>query len=419
VRTVPTELTSAWQAKIGSSVAASKLSAVTVAEGKLFVAAIDEHTVHCLDASSGRELWRFVAGGRVDSPPTIWFGRAIFGCSDGQIYCLRARDGELAWRHRTDEVDRRIVSYGRLESARPVSGAVLVAEGRVYAIAGRSTFLDGGLTLYRLAAATGKLLSATPIKTDSLPDVLSSDGESVFMRNVRFDMAGKPANPKKPVSHLYSSAGFLDGEWWHRTYWQVGTRMASTWGGWPSMGNRAASGRLLVLDKSSVYGFGRLNQYHRDGSHVGMGKTKYQLFACDRSPKIVRKGRRSPPKIAVHWSRDVDVIVRAMVLSGTADSKTKTLFIAGPPDIVASEAPKGVHPYTLRSPKTLAAQAAAFEGKRGGSIWAVSAGNGKTLNKIALPSPPVWDGLAASAGRLYIATMDGKVSCYAGKASKQ
>ena len=185
------------------------------------------------------------------------------------------------------------------------------------------------------------------------------------------------------------------------------------------MGNRAASGRLLVLDKSSVYGFGRLNQYHRDGSHVGMGKTKYQLFACDRSPKIVRKGRRSPPKIAVHWSRDVDVIVRAMVLSGTADSKTKTLFIAGPPDIVASEAPKGVHPYTLRSPKTLAAQAAAFEGKRGGSIWAVSAGNGKTLNKIALPSPPVWDGLAASAGRLYIATMDGKVSCYAGKASKQ
>jgi hypothetical protein len=102
-------------------------------------------------------------------------------------------------------------------------------------------------------------------------------------------------------------------------------------------------------------------------------------------------------------------MVRAMVLTD------KTLFIAGPPDIVGAEGPKGVHPYTLRSPKTLSAQAAAFEGKSGGAIWAVSADDGKTLNKIDLPSPPVWDGLAASGGRLYIATMDGKVSCYVGK----
>jgi len=411
---VPAKLTSVWQTKIGA-----KLSTVTIADGdeKLFVAAIDEHTVHCLDAQSGRALWRFVAGGRVDSPPTIWFGRAIFGCADGWIYCLRARDGELAWRFRADDAARRIVSYGRLEAARPVSGAVLVAKSAVYAVAGRSTFLDGGLTLYRLDAATGKMLSATPVDTAALPDVLSTDGQSVFMRHVRFDMAGKVV--KAPVAHLYSSAGFLDGEWWHRTYWQVGTRMSSNWGGWPVTGNRVPAGRLLVLDEANVYGFGRLNQYHRNGSHVGMGKTKYQLFACDRSPKParpatpakpVRRRRRAPSKIAVQWTADIGVMVRAMVLTGS--STDKTLFIAGPPNIVGAEGPKGVHPYTLRSPKTLAAQAAAFEGKSGGAIWAVSPADGKTLNKIALPSPPVWDGLAASAGRLYIATMDGKVSCY-------
>jgi hypothetical protein len=193
------------------------------------------------------------------------------------------------------------------------------------------------------------------------------------------------------------------------------------------MGNRAPAGRLLVLDKSNAYGFGRLNQYHRDGSHVGMGKTRYQLFACDRSPKIVykpssstkspKRPRRTPPQIAVHWSRDIGVMVRAMVLTGAPENKT--LFIAGPPNIVGAEAPRGKHPYTLRSPKTLQAQAAAFAGKHGGAIWAVSASTGKTLSKIALPSPPVWDGLAASAGRLYIATMDGKVSCYGKKASNQ
>ena len=403
VRTVPTELTSAWQTKIGS-----KLSTVTIANGKLFVASIDEHTVHCLDARSGRALWRFVAGGRVDSPPTIWFDRAIFGSADGWIYCLRSDDGELVWRFRTNDTERRIVSYGRLESARPVSGAVLVAKGAVYAVAGRSTFLDGGLTLYRLDAATGKMLSATPVDTGSLPDVLSSDGESLFMRHVRFDMAGQML--KTPLAHLYSSAGFLDGEWWHRTYWQVGTNMGSTWGGWPNTGGRVPAGRLLVLDKSNVYGFGRLNQYHRNGSHVGMGKTRYQLFACDRKPKVVSRGRRSPGKIAVHWAADIGVMVRAMVLAGAPENKT--LFVAGPPDIVGTEEPEGVHPYTLRSPKTLAEQAAALAGKRGGAIWAVSATDGKTLGKVALPSPPVWDGLAASGGRLYIATMDGKVSCY-------
>ena len=409
---VPVKLTSAWQAKI-----ARKLSTVTIADGKLFVAAIDEHTVHCLDAKSGRPLWRFIAGGRVDSPPTIWRGRAIFGCSDGWIYCLGAADGELAWRFRADAADRRIVSYGRLESVSPVSGAVLVAKGAVYAVAGRSTFLDGGLVLYRLDAATGKMLSATPVDTGALPDVLSSDGQSVFMRHKRFDMDGKVV--QKTAAHLYSSAGFLDGTWWHRTYWQVGTSMGSTWGGWPNTGNRVPAGRLLVLDEAGVYGFGRLNQYHRDGSHVGMGKTKYRLFACSRSPKPatpatpakpVRRRRRAPSKVVVQWAGGVGVLVRAMVLTGTAAEKT--LFIAGPPDIVDAEEPRGVHPYTLRSPKTLAEQEAALAGKRGGAIWAVSPTDGKALSKVALPAPPVWDGLAAAGGRLYIATTDGQVSCY-------
>jgi len=412
---VPGELARAWQAQIGR-----RLSSVTIADGKLLVSAIDEHTVHCLDANSGKPLWKYVTGGRVDSPPTIWNQRVFFGCSDGWIYCLDQADGRLAWRFDAAAGAPRVVSYGQLESARPVSGSVLVAKGAVYAVAGRSTFLDGGLLLYRIEAMTGKLLSTTPVNTASLPDILSSDGESIFMRHKRFDMNAAAMEKSQP--HLYSSAGFLDGNWWHRTYWQVGASMSSTWGGWPNTGNRVPSGRLLVLDKANVYGFGRLNQYHRDGSHVGMGKTKYQLFACDRvkkpaakakPAKPVAKRRRAPARINVHWSRDIDVIVRAMVLSG--QGKDKKIFIAGPPNIIGTEGPKGVHPYTLRSPKTLSEQAEAFEGKRGGSIWAVSASDGKTLSKVTLSSPPVWDGMAASDGRIYMATMDGTVSCYGKK----
>ena len=409
---LPTELSQAWQTDIGSS-AAGKLSTVTVAAGRLYLAELDAHTVHCLDAKSGKALWRFVAGGRVDSPPTIWQGRAIFGSADGWIYCLDAADGKLAWRFRTDRVARRVVSYGRLESARPISGSVLVAAGVVYAAAGRSAYLDGGITLVRLDARTGKRLSATDVVSGALPDVLSSDGASVFMRHMRFDMNG--VEQKTAVPHLYSSAGFLDGQWWHRTYWQVGTRMQSTWGGWPNVGNQVPSGRLLVVDGSAVYGFGRLNQYHRDGSHVGMGKTQYRLFACDRTarpaaqaPKAPAKRRRKPTatKIAVRWSERVAVMTRAMLLS------EKTLFIAGPPDIVDTEKPTGTYTYTLKSARTLAEQEAAMAGKRGALLWAVSAADGKKLSEVKLAAPPVWDGMAATDGRLYIATVDGKVSCY-------
>ena len=47
------------------------------------------------DAAGGKPVWQFTAGGRVDSPPTIHNGCAIFGSADGQVYCVRASDGVL------------------------------------------------------------------------------------------------------------------------------------------------------------------------------------------------------------------------------------------------------------------------------------------------------------------------------------
>ena len=58
---------------------------------------------------------------------------------------------------------------------------------------------------------------------------------------------------------------------------------------------------------------------------------------------------------------------------------------------------------------------AAFQGKRGALLRAVSAADGSTLAECKLSSPPVWDGMAAAGGRLYIATEAGTVICQAGK----
>jgi outer membrane protein assembly factor BamB len=139
---VPVEVARAWQTKLGG-----RLSQPVVADGKLFVAQVDAHGVHALDAAGGKKLWSYTAGGRVDSPPTIHEGLVLFGCRDGWVYCLRAEDGELAWRFRAAPEERRVVFFDQIESAWPVPGSVLVQNGVAYVCAGRSSFLDGGVYL--------------------------------------------------------------------------------------------------------------------------------------------------------------------------------------------------------------------------------------------------------------------------------
>jgi outer membrane protein assembly factor BamB len=95
-----------WGTEIGG-----QLSSPVIAEGKVFVAAVDRHAVHALDEHSGQLLWTFTAGARVDSPPTVWQGRVLFGCRDGCVYCLTAFDGSLVWRFRAAATDQQLVAF--------------------------------------------------------------------------------------------------------------------------------------------------------------------------------------------------------------------------------------------------------------------------------------------------------------------
>ena len=88
----------------------------------------------------------------------------------------------------------------------------------------------------------------------------------------------------------------------------------------------------------------------------------------------------------------------------------KTLFIAGPRDVRDEEktfaqltaGDKAVLPI-------LARQQAALKGQQGGRLWAVSAVDGKKLGELRLKGLPVWDGLIAAGGSLYVTTTDGRV----------
>jgi outer membrane protein assembly factor BamB len=346
----------------------------------------------------------------VDSPPTISGGLAVFGSADGWVYCLRASDGQLAWRYRVAPEERRLVAFGQIESAWPAHGSVLIHDGSVYCAAGRSSYLDGGLRLYRLDLRTGKKLAdecissrdphsgeqpAEPIifeMSGALPDVLSSDGKLVYMRHLGFD----PGNLKlgKASSHLYSPAGFLNDDWWHRTYWIYGEHFYSGYIGWYFAGRETPAGRLLAIDDSAVYGFAYRPEFYRTAM-----KTRYHLFAMDRrevpaqpAADYARANRDYPAngagkhRVPLKWSRDVPVLARAMVLAG------ETLFLAGPP--------AGAMEST-----------SAYEGVQGASLYAVSAADGKTRGEFRLDAPPVFDGLASARGRLFLTTRDGRLLC--------
>ena len=453
--TIPAALVTQWQTPLGG-----RLTSPTVAGGRVFTASIDTHAVLAVDADTGRLLWTFTTGGRVDSPPTIHAGLALFGSADGWIYAVRASDGVLAWRFQAAPIERNIVAFEQVESVWPAVGNVLVQDGVAWAVAGRSAFLDGGLRLLRLDPKTGRRLSETVIDygnreaahqlheklkgcTDmpvALPDILSSDGRRVYLRSQAFDLEGglgdttpQRANDQVgPDAHLFARTGFLDDAWFSRSYWMYGRGIVGLHGypagfeQWCEPAWYAPSGRLLVFDAKTVFGFGREPAFQ-----VNSAAYQYRFFAAARFPApeeyrkaiavVTEKGKpkgfhsdwklregyeRSQLSAADYrWSLERPPLeARALVLVG------ETLVAAGPPSLL-DQTKAFLH---LDDPKTKAAmeaQAAALAGKKGAMLWVLSARDGTKRAERTLESPPVFDGMAAANGRLYITTMDGKILC--------
>lgn len=144
------------------------LSAPVVARDLVVMAAPERHGVLALDGDSGRCRWRFLAGGKVDSPPTLWEDKALFGCDDGQVYAVRLEDGKLLWRFRAAPTNGVSMSHGHISSAFPIPGSVLVLGGRVIAIAGNHTDL-GGLHCWVLDVDSGEPQAYRVLASDGAP----------------------------------------------------------------------------------------------------------------------------------------------------------------------------------------------------------------------------------------------------------
>ncbi len=470
--TVDTALEKGWSVELGG-----RLTQPVIATGRVVIVSKDTHTVYVLDEKSGRQVWTYTAGGRIDSPPTVHGERILFGCTDGWVYCLRASDGQLAWRFRAAPSDRRIIAFDQLESPWRVHGSVLIEGGVAYCTAGRSTNLDGGIRVYGLDPATGKVIHQTRLDSWSrtridaidkpfipsyhmegaFSDVLVSAGGSIYLGQYRLDLAlkqqdvpyapfandgqakamgmeellGKPYTenmetqkrdevvqrdwqlrvwPKMSEEyrkrfggssmgdrqfgrHIFAVGGFLDDTYFNRTYWMH----SETWPGFHIANRAAKTGQILSVDDKNTYALQAFPRRNLQSPLFTPGQKGYLLLADanDNEPVVpeytrgVPKGigftRRDPPQ----WFQWIPLRVRAMVAAENA------LFVSGPPDAIDPDDPM-----------------ASFDGRMGGELWALSKRSGEKITQIQLESPPVFDGMSAAAGGLYVSTVDGQVICY-------
>ncbi|NUQ64125.1 MAG: hypothetical protein HUU20_16765 [Pirellulales bacterium] len=255
----------------------------------------------------------------------------------------------------------------------------------------------------------------------ALPDVLSCDTRYIYMRSQPFDFEGKRPEVITPrdytaqrgeTAHLFSPTGFLDDSWWHRTYWMWGQSFISAAGGWQLATYQAPAGKILVCDEGAVYGFGPAPLKFLGTPIVN------HLFASAKQPPLVNPNPNRPPskrgasvygpviptRLGYTWSHAAPLQARALVLAG------ETLFAAGPP-VVVDEQDVNLNYANPQMQARMADHVAAFEGKKGALLMAVSKQEGKQLAAYRLDSPPVFDGMIAAIGRLFVATMDGKVLC--------
>jgi len=442
--TVSRALRPKWEVSL-----AGKLTQPVVAAGSVFVAAVDRHTIHAFDAQTGKSLWKFIAGGRVDSPPTYHDGTLLFGAADGSVSCLDASTGELAWRFDAAPNDRRIAAFGQVESPWPVHGTVLVLNRLAYVAAGRSTLIDGGAHFYALDPRSGNVVhyahavQPPPDLNDigehfamdgSNVDVLTTDGQHVFCMQEMFDLALNPiAAPWNTRygdrylggDHLMATGGMLDDSGFNRLYWTYGNR----WPGFYFLMMAPKSGNLLVFDDERTWAVKWFVERNIHSPLFFPETTGYLLF-CDRNatrpflvgdpgaPEPIRwlpdtrmepydydghhitnrhddfsievdKGAGFTRGAPAVWHRYVPVRIEAM--ARTSD----TLFAAGPPDVFDPADPL-----------------AAFEGRRGGVLLAIDPATGEEVSRRQMAGPPRFDGMSAAGTCLFVVTRDGKLTAW-------
>ena len=285
-----------------------------------------------------------------------------------------------------------------------------------------------------------------------LPDVFSSDGENLYLRSVPLDH-DLEIKDKHYVRHLFASMGFLENTWWERSYWIYGSHFYGGARGHGYAKTLFPAGRLLTIDEESVYGYldlaldaktAGIFRVPQNPEFIDLGerlgaqgpreskKRKAEAPAAGNDAEAIRRtyvwkdgipqnpqamqlsrgelgdAIRRITKYEYTWQKEAPLYPQAMLLAGDA------LIVAGPPRF--DEEATALYLSTARTdlfpPEPLLQDALdTFAGRKGGVLCVFDKVDGSQLAEVQLPSSPVFDGLIAAGGRLFLSLNDGNIVC--------
>jgi hypothetical protein len=306
---------------------------------------------------------------------------------------------------------------------------VLIENGTLYCMAGRSMFLDGGIRFYRLDPLTGKEISLSVLNEidpttgknlqdkvteqtlpPALTDILSSDSKFIYLRSQRFDMDGRRpeiislskkvedlfAIQKGPTAHLFARGGFLEDSGFHRLFWTYGKVDFGGHQGDPFVPPYTPTGDILAFNETDVFGYA--------GRFKG-GNLKDALFSIPRNPQTVDDPRgAAAPRKDKKDKKDTKP-ERKTAAADNAEpqapaAQLKYNWVKKCPLEIAAMAIAG---------KVLFAAGAAEDGNPKLLAWAIE--EGRLLSEVPLPAAPAFEGLAIAQSRLYLTLTDGSVLC--------
>lgn len=127
-----------------------------VAGGLMYVASSRNDALTAFDIESGAERWRIYAGGPIRFAPVFHAGVLYFGADDGCLYCVDASSGRQLWSFLAAPTHRKVLGNARMTSVWPVRGGPVLNDGRIWFTAGVWPFEGTFLYSFEAAGATAE-----------------------------------------------------------------------------------------------------------------------------------------------------------------------------------------------------------------------------------------------------------------------
>jgi len=377
VREYP-RLKPAWPAQVARGYLTFDVSYKPVVMGKrMFVGSSLNHRLTALDTETGKEVWRFYAGGPIRFAPVCSKGKVYFVSDDGHLYCLSAADGSLKWRVLGGPDNRKILGNGHLVSLWPARGAPALAGGTIYF--GASLWPFVGSFLYALDAETGKAVWVNSGTGAQFKPAYSLQGSGLL---VRPGMYGSVAQGYLVVAH-------------HRLAVPQGRNVAQLFD--------RKTGKLIF---NEIYGMHVRHDSSEYWYALTAGRSVFSgpIGSAGVSVDTGRMSFRNPVGNSITAEKTVYSVSSGNVAARVALEPYRPLWQFR---LTTAAAPTGPGSY-IKAGKNLYIPGAANQ-----LLIVKDADTGKRALAVGpkIPGGRVWDMLAAD-GKLFTVTIDGKIACF-------